>query len=109
MAAPATLHTDATYDVEDHAPMTLIAVRKLRDLLPLLHHVTACELMAGAQAFELRGEPKAGPSVETAYHAVREEIPFLYEDRSTRTELARLAALVGEGRFAELPARNTAV
>ena len=102
MAAPATLHTDATYDVEDHAPMTLIAVRKLRDLLPLLHHVTACELMAGAQAFELRGEPAAGPAVEAAYRAVRDAIPFLYEDRSTRAELGRLAGLVGEGRFGDL-------
>lgn len=97
LAAPATLHSDATYDVEDHAPMTLLAVRKLRDLLPLLHHVVACELITAAQAFELRGEPQAGPVVSGLYKAVRAEIPFVYEDRSTREELARLAALVGSG------------
>lgn len=99
MASPASLHTDATYDVEDHSPMTLLAVRKLRDLLPLLHHVIACELIAAAQAFELRGEPQAGPRVERLYKAVRAEIPFIYEDRSTRDELGRLAALVGAGKF----------
>ncbi len=97
LAAPATLHSDATYDVEDHAPMTLLAVRKLRDLLPLLHNVVACELIVAAQAFELRGEPPAGPDVSRLYRAVRAKIPFLYDDRSTRAELAELAALVGAG------------
>ncbi|MEX2408976.1 MAG: aromatic amino acid lyase [Rhodovibrionaceae bacterium] len=99
LAAPATLHSDATYDVEDHAPMTLLAVRKLRDLLPLLHNLIACELVAAAQAFELRGAPQAGPAVSRLYRAVREEIPFMYEDRSTRDELARLSALVGSGKL----------
>ena len=96
-AAPATLHSDATYDVEDHAPMTLIAVRKLRDLLPLLHNVIACELITAAQAYELRGEPQVGARVGRLYKAVRAEIPFVYEDRSTRSELARLAGMIGRG------------
>jgi histidine ammonia-lyase len=77
--------------------MTLIAVRKLRDLLPLLHNVIACELVAAAQAYELRGEPQVGGRVGRLYEAVRAEIPFIYEDRSTRNELARLAELVGRG------------
>ena len=98
-AQPASLFDSMGYPVEDHAPNTLATVRKAGEALTLLQQILACELIASAQAFDLREPAEAAPVARALRNRVREAVAFVDEDRSLTVDLATVAALVRDGAF----------
>jgi len=85
--------------VEDHATMAPLTVRKAGDIVARVTLVFAIELMAAAQAVDLRGGPRLGRGTRAAYETVRKEVPRLDEDRVIGPEVERLQELIASGRF----------
>ncbi len=83
---------------EDHVSMGMIAARHARDIVTNAELVVAMELMAAAQALDLRTplEPAAG--TRAARDAVREVVPFLEVDRELRADMDACVRAVREGR-----------
>ncbi|WSE35361.1 aromatic amino acid lyase [Amycolatopsis rhabdoformis] len=89
LAAPATLGSlDTSAGQEDVQAFAWAAGAELHDALAHLTAITACELIAGAQARYLRGQ--GAPALESLYAWVGERVPPLETDRSLGPELTRL-------------------
>lgn len=100
LAQPASLDNHSGYDVEDDAPMTPRAVRKVDAILGHLQQVMACELIVAAQAYELRQPSQASPVAERAFAALRDVVPFLDDDRATVEDIERATDLIASGALA---------
>jgi len=87
---------------EDHATMAPLAVRKTAELVARLRELVAIELIAAAQAVDLRGSPALGRGTRAAYAAVRAVVPRLDEDRVLGPDVEAVAELLASGRL--LPA-----
>jgi len=97
LCQPASIHDASGYNVEDHAPMTPLAVRKAVKILGLLRQVAACELIVAAQAFDMRKLGRAAPVARALRDAVRAKVPPLDDDRSLTEDLERVSAMVARG------------
>ncbi|MCC7480463.1 MAG: aromatic amino acid lyase, partial [Hyphomicrobiales bacterium] len=88
-AQPASLDAIAVSEmVEDVAPQTPLAARKLATQIDLLQWLIAIEALVAAQAVDLR-KPKSLGRVATLLHdAIRSAVPPLSEDRATGTDVA---------------------
>lgn len=82
---------------EDHATMAPLTVRKAGEIVVRLRQVFAIELMAGAQAVDLRGAKQLGRGTRAAYEAVRRLVPPLDEDRVLGPEVEELGQLIASG------------
>ncbi len=82
LATPASLDDSSGYEVEDHEPMTPLAVRKAWTLLPLWRRVLACELIVAAEAFDQRNPERPAPIAGALRDAVRAVVPSQADDRS---------------------------
>lgn len=94
---PASIHDSSGYNVEDHAPMTPLAVRKAVTILGLLRQVAACELIVAAQAFDLRRLARSAPVARALRDAVRGKVPPIDDDRSLTADLEQVTAMVARG------------
>ena len=101
LASPASVDSiPSSAGQEDHVSMGTIAARKARDIVANTARVIACELLAAAQAIDLRGGAEGmGEGSRRAYLKVRQVSPFLGEDRVLSEEIERLAAMVVDGEF----------
>ncbi len=105
---PASVHDSMGYPVEDHAPMTPLAVRKAGEALELLQQILACELIASAQAFDLRAPTDVAPVARSLRDQVRQTVEILDHDRSLTADVAGVTAALRAGVFdACLHAGNT--
>jgi len=77
--------------VEDHATQTLLAVAKCADMLDLWRHLVACEMLAGAQAVDLRAGHRCGRGTQQTHDIVRSIAGPLIEDRPLGHDVSRLA------------------
>ncbi|WP_288193032.1 histidine ammonia-lyase [uncultured Phyllobacterium sp.] len=77
--------------VEDHATQTLLAVAKCADMLDLWRHLVACEMLAGAQAVDLRAGHRCGRGTQETHDLVRSIAALLVEDRPLGPDVSRLA------------------
>ncbi|MGW4484016.1 aromatic amino acid lyase [Amycolatopsis sp. NPDC004368] len=94
LAVPATLGSlDTSAGQEDVQAFAWAAGAELEDALGHLTAITACELIAGAQARYLRG--RGAPALEPVYAWVAERVPPLVVDRSLGPEITRLIAELG--------------
>ncbi len=66
---------------EDHVSMGPLAARKLERNVGMLETVLAIELLAAAQALDLRRPLASSPVLEEAHHRLRESVPFWEADR----------------------------
>lgn len=66
---------------EDHVSMATWAAMKLSQILENVHDILTIELLAAAQAIELRRPLKTSPALESLLERVREVVPFWGEDR----------------------------
>jgi histidine ammonia-lyase len=98
-AQPASVLDSMGYAVEDHAPMTLLAVRKAGEAFGFLEQIMACELIASAQAFDLRAPAIAAPVARALRDKVREAVEFVDQDRSLTPNLAAVTAMLRAGAF----------
>jgi histidine ammonia-lyase len=76
--------------VEDHATQTLLAVAKCADMLDLWRHLVGCELLAGAQAVDLRAGHRCGQGTRQIHELVRSVAERLMEDRPLGHDVSRL-------------------
>ncbi len=105
LAHPASVDSIPTCEnQEDHVSMAPIAGRKARQILENVQKIVAIELLYAAQALDLRlaemkGKPEEilGKGTAAAWHAVRDVIPFLKEDRPLYRDIASALELVKRG------------
>ena len=101
---------------EDHVSMGAIAGRHARDVLANVERILAIELLAGAQALDLRlalvadaardatGAPAPAPGrgVAEAHRRIRSVVTPLLLDREMGADIAAALALVRSGELADL-------
>lgn len=76
--------------VEDHVSMGMTSARKLRDLVQNTSVVLAVELLAAAQAIDLRKRTHdLGEGTQRTYLALRKRVPVLIEDRIVAEDVQR--------------------
>lgn len=86
--------------IEDALTHSWEAARQLSRCADHCCHLTAIELMAGAQGIDLRGNLEdLGPPMATVYSDIRSIAAGLVEDRPLGTEIEALSAQVANGRF----------
>jgi histidine ammonia-lyase len=84
--------------VEDHATQSALAVQKSAEMLDLWRQLIACEMLAAAQAVDLRSDHRCGEGTAKTHAAIRATAPVLTEDRPLGEDAAAVAAhLLGEG------------
>ena len=96
-ANPATLDSlPVSEAVEDHAPMAPYVVAKTAAIVAKVQYLAAIELLAAAQAVDLRALPEGalGNGTQAAYTAVRARVPRLDEDRPLGPDIECIAALL---------------
>lgn len=98
LASPASVDSIPTSaGQEDHVSMGTIAARKARDLLTNSRRVLAIELIAAAQAVDLKGGVSLARGAELAHQAVRRRVPWLGEDRSLAADIQTIADAIADG------------
>ena len=88
-AQPATFDAISVSEmVEDVAPQTPLAARKLAAQVDLLSWLTAIEALVAAQAVDLRKPASLGPAAKMLHKAIRAKVPPLHEDRACGPDVA---------------------
>lgn len=83
--------------VEDHATQTLLAVTKCAGMVGLWRRLIAFELMAAAQAVDLREGLTLAPATGVIHAAVRAHVAGLREDRPLGPDAEPLYASLANG------------
>jgi histidine ammonia-lyase len=94
LATPASVDDASGYDVEDHEPMTPVAVRKFWRALPFWRSIIASELIVAAEALDQRNPERPAPVAVALRDAVRQVVARLDDDRPLSEDLERVVALV---------------
>jgi histidine ammonia-lyase len=95
LALPVSLHTAPVADgVEDYAPMTPRVVAKTGEIVDRVRYLAALELIAAAQAVDLRKLKTIGTGARDAYVMVRTVCAFLDEDRPLGPDIEAVAAKI---------------
>ncbi len=85
--------------VEDHASQTPLAVSKCREMIELWRRLIAFELMAAAQAIDLRKAFSLAPGTARVHDAVRAIVAPLNEDRPLGGDAEKLYAALSSGKW----------
>ncbi|ACM29677.1 histidine ammonia-lyase [Rhizobium rhizogenes] len=95
-AAPISLTPIPVADgVEDQASMAPSVLAKTEAIIERLRYLVAIELIASAQAVELRGvENELGTGTRDVYRQIREQVPPLSEDRAQGPDFQRISELI---------------
>ncbi|HEY0121617.1 MAG TPA: histidine ammonia-lyase [Rhizobium sp.] len=95
-AAPISLTPIPVADgVEDQASMAPSVLAKTEAIIERLRYLVAIELIASAQAVELRGvENELGTGTRDVYRRLREQVPPLTEDRAQGPDFHRISELI---------------
>lgn len=80
--------------VEDHATQTPLAVAKCAEMIVLWRQVVACEMLAGAQAVDLKPDHVCGRQTLQVHDFIREASSKLEEDRALGEDVSRLADMM---------------
>jgi len=96
LAAPASLTPIPVADgVEDQASLAPSVLAKTEAIVERLRFLVAIELIASAQAVELRGvETGLGAGTKEAHRLIRQHVPPLVEDRAQGADFQRIAELI---------------
>jgi len=87
----------AAADQEDFVSMGMTTALKTRQIIDNAQAVIAIELIAGAQALDLRKPVKPSPAARAAYEVVRKHVAYLEEDRPLYDDINRLKDVVQSG------------
>ena len=102
LAHPASVDSIPTSaNQEDFVSMGTWAARKAWDVVENAERVIAIELLAAAQAFDLRKPLKPGVGTAVAYERIREHVQFMAEDRTLHPDIERATLLVRSGELVE--------
>jgi histidine ammonia-lyase len=111
LASPASVDSiPSSANQEDHVSMGAIAARKLAQVVRQTRQVVGIELLAAAQALDLRAAeqgldsplPWMGPGTSLAYRLIRDVVAPLSGDRELAPDMAAADELIRAGRFANL-------
>jgi histidine ammonia-lyase len=95
LAAPASVRSLPTNaDNQDVVPMGMVAARQAAQVLDNLARMLAVELLAAAQALELRGLADAAAGTRAVHAAVRGVSAPLHDDRPLRGDVEAVVALL---------------
>jgi histidine ammonia-lyase len=101
LAHPASIDSRPTSaNQEDHASMATFAGRRLLEMAENAAAIVAVELLAAAQAIELRRPLQTSPALQRFVADIRQYSAFLEQDRPLHHDISALAAAILEGRFA---------
>ncbi len=110
LAAPASIHTiTSSANQEDHVSMGTVAARKLGQVVRQTRQVVAIELLAGAQALDLRAEQegieslpgKLGAATARLFKLIRDNVPVMTKDRELAPDINAVEGLIACGAVAE--------
>ncbi len=105
LAHPASVDSiPSSANQEDHVSMGAHAARKARKIAGNTLSVLSLELLAAAQAAELRGG-KPSPFHRELISLVRERVPFLTEDRELRLDIEAMGSIIRENAILDLTLR----
>ncbi|MFK0164113.1 histidine ammonia-lyase [Rhizobium sp. NPDC090279] len=83
--------------VEDQASMAPSVLSKIEAMIGRLRYLVAIELIASAQAVELRGvASELGSGTSSVYRQVRQLVPPLEEDRAQGPDFQRVSEFIAE-------------
>ncbi len=85
--------------VEDHATQAPLAVAKCADMVALWRRLVAFELMAAAQAVDLRDGLRLAPGTAAVHAQVRDLVRPLHEDRPLGEDADRLYKALSSGKW----------
>ncbi len=91
----------AAADQEDFVSMSMTTAIKTRQILENAWTVTAIELMAAAQALDLRAPVRPSPASQAVYEVVRSHVKKLEEDRPLFDDINMLTKIAKEGAILE--------
>jgi len=80
--------------IEDFVSMGMTSARKLAKVARNCRTVLAIEMLAAAQAVDLRKVPKMGKGTKELYQKLREKVPPLIEDRMLTPEIETATELL---------------
>ena len=91
----------AAADQEDFVSMGMTTAIKTRQIIENAWTVLAIELMAAAQAFDLRAPVRPSPASQAAYDVIRQHVKKLDEDRPLHDDINNLARMAKAGKILE--------
>jgi len=87
----------AAADQEDFVSMGMTTAIKTRQIIENAWYVVAIELMAAAQALDLRYPVRPSPALQAVHEVIRAHIRTLEEDRPLHDDINTLARIAREG------------
>jgi histidine ammonia-lyase len=94
---PASIDTiDSSNGQEDHVSMGANAATKLQKIIDNLEKILGIEWITAAQALEFRRPLRSSQKIESLFHELRKEIPFLAEDQYLHPHLLKAQRLTKE-------------
>ncbi len=84
---------------EDHVSMGMGAALKARQVVENVRSVLAIELLAAAQALDMRRGLRAGVGVAAAHAMIRSEIPHMDNDRELHLDIEAVNRMIDDGRI----------
>lgn len=87
----------AAADQEDFVSMGMTTAIKTRQIIENAWYVVGIELMAAAQAFDMRYPVRPSPASQAAYAAIRKHVKKLEEDRPLHEDINTLARVGKDG------------
>jgi len=91
----------AAADQEDFVSMSMTTAIKTRQIIENAWAVLAIELMAAAQAFDLRAPVRPSPASQAAYDVIRQQVKRLDEDRPLYEDINDLTRTAKAGKILE--------
>jgi histidine ammonia-lyase len=100
LAHPASVDSIPTSgNKEDHVPMAMGAVLKLKQIVSNLEKILAIEFLCAAQGLDYLRPLKAGRNAEAAYQYIRSRIPHVSIDRVLSVDIEKMTGIMNETEF----------
>ncbi|OWZ85044.1 histidine ammonia-lyase [Natranaerobius trueperi] len=100
LAHPASVDSiPSSANQEDHVSMGTIGARKALSILKNSQKVLSVELLCACQALDLRKPRKPGKGTKKAFEIIREEIPYLDQDREISPDIEKVAEIIASGKL----------
>jgi histidine ammonia-lyase len=82
---------------EDHVSMGSISGRKLHQVIDNLEYIQAIELLYATQAVDFRRPMHSTPVIEACHALIRENVPFIEDDRIFADDINHIYRLITSG------------
>ena len=100
LAHPASVDSIPTSaNQEDHVSMATFAANRLHTMLDNVNSIVAIELLSAAQGIDFHHPRRSSQVLEKALQRIRESSPKFESDRSLKTDVDEVSALIESGYF----------